>query len=425
MQKVLATVRRWSVLVGWLVTVPNCALEYPKLASILSDGSTSCTTDEQCGAPQVCDLGGTMMCVQCTVNEHSACTGSTPLCVDHTCQKCTAHTQCPGSNVCMPTGSCADEMQVAYVQPGGSGSACTKTAPCGTLSAGVQTNKPIVKLAAGAIEDDKTAIIDGKAVMILADPGTKLARTNLGLVLDVRNTGADVQIFDLEITGGSGATNAVVSMPSGGAPRLTLTRVTVDFSQGIGVSATAGMLTISRSTIRENSGGGILIVEAQFDITNSYIVENGSAVSGIGGLDIAQILGTGTHRLDFNTIAANGVNLNLPVNTGVNCSSVTVPLVFDSNIIFGNSVAGGGKQIGDSSMCATSYSDVGPDLISGVGNINANPMFVNPAQGDFHLMRTSPAKDAANPAATLVDDADGDARPQGQLRDIGADEIKP
>jgi hypothetical protein len=86
---------------------------------------------------------------------------------------------------------------------------------------------------------------------------------------------------------------------------------------------------------------------------------------------------------------------------------------------------GGGKQIGDSPMCTAIYSDVGPVTFPGTGNINVNPIFVNPAQGDFHLMGTSPAKDAANPATTLADDADGDARPQGQRRDMGADEIKP
>jgi hypothetical protein len=49
---------------------------------------------------------------------------------------------------------------------------------------------------------------------------------------------------------------------------------------------------------------------------------------------------------------------------------------------------------------------------------------VRSVQRDFHLMGTLPAKDAANPAATLVDDTDGDVRPQGLRRDIGADEIK-
>lgn len=401
---------------------PDCRRAFPDAAS---DEPTTCTGDEQCVAPLVCDLGATMMCVQCTMNEHDACTGTKPICVDRACQKCTEHAQCTASNVCLPNGSCADEAQVAYVQAGGSDSACTKLAPCSTLDAGVQTNKPIVKIAAGTIADDKLTTIDGKAVMILADPGARLTRTNQGVILEVQNTGTDVQIYDLEITGGADTISPAIFIPSGGAPKLTLTRVTIDTNIGSGILAAAGLLTLSRSMIRENAGGGISIKGAQFDITNSYIVYNGSNASAFGGLAVSQIPTDGKHRLDFNTISANNSDLTLAVNGGVNCSSIAAPLLFDSNIVFGNNVSSGGTQIGGDAMCAATYSDVGPDTISGVGNINADPMFVNPAQSDFHLVSTSPARDAANPAATLADDADGDARPQGQQRDMGADEIKP
>ena len=76
-------------------------------------------------------------------------------------------------------------------------------------------------------------------------------------------------------------------------------------------------------------------------------------------------------------------------------------------------------------MCSASYSDVGPDASPGVSNINMDPLFVNLLQNDFHLMNTSPAKDLADPLATLANDIDGDTRPQGVERDMGADEVKP
>jgi hypothetical protein len=57
--------------------------------------------------------------------------------------------------------------------------------------------------------------------------------------------------------------------------------------------------------------------------------------------------------------------------------------------------------------------------------INIAPGFVNPSAGDFHLMSTSPAIDAADPAATISADYDGTPRPQGARRDIGAFEYKP
>lgn len=388
-------------------------------------GPKPCKKDGDCMAPTaVCDLGATMTCVQCTTSEASACSGATPACLNTQCQKCTAHAQCTTSNVCLPDGSCADMAQVAYVAAGGSGSACSKANPCGTLNDGLSTLKSLVKVT-GTVTDTKTTTIDGKAVTILADPGAQLSRTNAGVILQVQNDGADVKIFDLEITGGIGAANAAVSLPNGGAPKLTLTRAKVDENQGIGILTSSGTLTMSKSIVSHNAGGGVSISGAQFDITNCFIVENGGTSSALGGVDILQIvMPTGTHRLDFNTIAANQGPATVTLNTGVNCTTIGTLLTFDSNIIYGNAVNVGGKQLGGDPMCTATYSDVGPDPVAGATNINMLPMFAGVAQGDFHLMTTSPCKDAADPASTIPDDIDGDMRPQGPRRDMGADEIK-
>jgi hypothetical protein len=287
-----------------------------------------------------------------------------------------------------------------------------------------QTPKPFVKVT-GTVTDTKTTTIDGKVVTILADPGAQLSRSTPGVILQVQNDGADVQIFDLEITGGIGAGNAAISLPNGGAPKLTLTRAKVDGNAGIGILASSGTLTMSKSIVSNNNGGGVSISGAQFDITNCFIVENGGNSSALGGVDISQIVTpVGMHRLDFNTIAANLGPATVVVNTGVNCTTIGTLLTFDSNIIYGNAVNAGGKQLGGSPMCTATYSDVGPDPAAGATNINMLPMFTALAQGDFHLAGTSPCKDAADPAATIPDDIDGDTRPQGPRRDIGADEIK-
>lgn len=384
-------------------------------------GPKPCKKDGDCMAPTaVCDLGATMTCVQCTTSEASACSRATPACVNTQCQKCTAHAQCTTSNVCLPDGSCADMAQVAYVAAGGSGSACSMAAPCGTLDEGLKTEKPFVKVI-GTVTDTKTTTIDGKAVTILADPHAQLSRTNAGVILQVQNDGADVKIFDLEIEGGTSASSPAVSVPSGAA-KLTLSRVTVDGNQGAGISVAAGTLTITRSSVNTNSGGGISIVGAEFDITNTMIVMNGGIATAFGGIRVDGITVAGTHVLDFDTIAANiGPGT---INTGVTCGTVLVPLTFSNNIIYANIVSGGGLQIGGSANCLTTYSDIGPQGVSATGNINLDPMFIAPLQGNFHLMNSSPCKDAADPASTIPDDIDGDVRPQGPRRDMGADEIK-
>jgi hypothetical protein len=97
----------------------------------------------------------------------------------------------------------------------------------------------------------------------------------------------------------------------------------------------------------------------------------------------------------------------------------------DSNIIYANSVSSGGHQLGGSTNCGAIYSDIGPDGSAGSGNINADPVFVSTTESDYHLTSGSPCIDVADPAATLDVDFDGDTRPQGSGRDIGADEYKP
>jgi len=52
-----------------------------------------------------------------------------------------------------------------------------------------------------------------------------------------------------------------------------------------------------------------------------------------------------------------------------------------------------------------------------------NPLFVNPASGDFHLQPNSPAIDAGVAVTIVTDDYDGNPRPQGAGYDIGAYEL--
>jgi hypothetical protein len=59
---------------------------------------------------------------------------------------------------------------------------------------------------------------------------------------------------------------------------------------------------------------------------------------------------------------------------------------------------------------------------SGAGNINAEPLFVNAACGNFHLRPGSPCIDAGNStaAAGVTTDLDGDPRIRGDAVDLGA-----
>ncbi|MDH7599476.1 MAG: discoidin domain-containing protein, partial [Sedimentisphaerales bacterium] len=66
---------------------------------------------------------------------------------------------------------------------------------------------------------------------------------------------------------------------------------------------------------------------------------------------------------------------------------------------------------------------VGPDgatIIGTNGNITADPLFVDPDNGDYHLQAESPAVDAGLALSLVTDDFDHVARPVGKGYDIGA-----
>jgi hypothetical protein len=378
--------------------------------------ATRCTSNAECSAPAaVCDVGGMMKCVQCTAAEDAACTGTTPACGgDNACRACAAHVECRGSDACLPDGKCADPGQVAYVKPpslgGTDNPSCTFAMPCTKVASALQTGRPYVKLA-GTNDEGGTLTIDNSNVTLIAERDAKLIRTSTGIHVEVKGT-SQVEIYDLEISGALGASGVGISMPLGNAAKLTLHRAKLLNNAGGGISATGGTLTVSQSTIALNSGDGVEINNTQFDITNTVIARNG----GIGFYLI--LINNGLRRFEFNTVAQNQGPAG--ITAGVVCAVIATPLELRNSIVYDN---GAGLQV-EGTNCSWTYSDIGPMAVSGTGNIDAPPMFVNPAQNDFHLQSGTPAKDAADPAASLAIDIDGDARPQGAARDMGADEIR-
>jgi hypothetical protein len=110
----------------------------------------------------------------------------------------------------------------------------------------------------------------------------------------------------------------------------------------------------------------------------------------------------------------------------VTCAVIGTAVTFSDNIVFGNQVSGAGTQVGGA-MCSWTYSDISDSggsagSVAGTGNIDLDPLFVSAATGNYHISVGSPCIDAADPAATLDVDFDGDMRPIGSGRDIGADE---
>jgi len=280
--------------------------------------------------------------------------------------------------------------------------ACTRAAPCNTFALGlaqVNGSRNVIKAAQGTYSGQVS--IDAKTVTIFADGAVIVPGALLAAVVVLTN-GANATIQGAKIDGSAGAAN------------------------GIGINCGLGsLLRLRRSQVIGNGGGGVSISGCEYSLINSMIVQNGGSTSTFGGVKIDSIGTAGLHELSFSTVSGNtGLS---GANTGVDCSSsVFVPLTFNSSIVYGNTVGGTGAQVGGA-MCAWSYSDIGPQTVSGTGNINANPLFTDPSVGNFHLQTGSPARNAADPAATLTIDIDLGPRPcaSDDRRDMGADEACP
>jgi len=244
-------------------------------------------------------------------------------------------------------------------------------------------------------------LIDNVTVTVLADNAT-IQPNGMDLTALTVTNAANVTIVGLTVNGATG--------------RL----------DGMGIECNgSSTLRLHRAIVTGNGGGGVRIVTCQYSLVNNIIVRNGrstSPASAYGGVQIVSIAMPELHEFSFNTITNNTGGGGAV--TGVNCSNVLVPLTFTNSIVYGNTVSGPGTQV-DGAQCAWTYSNIGPEPATGLGNVNMDPLFVNSSLGDFHLLLNSPSRNKGDPAATLAVDIDFDRRPCDDRLDMGADEVCP
>jgi Big-like domain-containing protein len=162
-------------------------------------------------------------------------------------------------------------------------------------------------------------------------------------------------------------------------------------SQGAGISMWGDVdALIVQNLITGNQaseGGGIHSAAAASAIINNTIADNDSFAEGSG------ILMFGYQGLQL----INNIVVAKPRQVGLRCNGTSPP-----NARFNNVFSAG----------APAYAGSCSDLGGTNGNISADPLFIAPTQGDYHLHQISPSIDAGDNQSPNLPDKDLDGNPR-------------
>jgi hypothetical protein len=394
-----------------------------------SSCAEACSGDEQCpgfgqSMASHCVAGA---CVECRTDATADCSGTTPVCASGVCRGCQSHDECT-SGVCKSDGACADESDIAFVAANGSATSnCTNDSPCSLVRAfTVQPGKPYVLVSAGTYNTDSGVVVTGNHVVIGVGL-VSIRRASAGPILTI-GASTDVTLENVAIESATGTVNpdygigilcpslpaasrivrlknvSVATCAASGidADRCTIIAEHSSFrnNMSFGLNVHDGDLKLDASTIADNAGAALQFDSGSLSLTNSFIVRNG------GGIDFYSV--STTNQIEFNTIADNGSAV-----AGLSCNLSNSQLSAPNNLFARNAPNTFGTK------CTL------PSSLSVDNDISA-VHFKNPDASpfDYHLTSGSLAIDAAT-LSTIEHDFDGDARPNGAGRDVGADEFVP
>ncbi len=200
--------------------------------------------------------------------------------------------------------------------------------------------------------------------------------------------------------------------------------------EGGGIYCCDSSPTIMNNTISDNSadyGGGIYFISNSSPMINNNTITGNSAFNG-GGI----YCNSSDPTISGNTISNNSAyegggiycyetNMAITNNTisnnsadyrggGIRCR-INSNLTVINTILWADSAPYGNEIDLDNSVYDVTYSDIQGGW-GGEGNIDADPLFVNPDNGDYHLQEGSPCIDAGDPNSP--------PDPDGTIADMGA-----
>ena len=410
-------------------TSTDCASDAPYCSTSNGLCALTCAQDSECpGAAQTAAdlycIGAA--CVECRADTPSDCPSARPVCEAGTCTGCVEHTDC-ASGICAADGSCAPEPDISYVSPSGGFTSCSALSPCSLTQALTLTRKYIV-IDSGTYALTATIHLSNDTWLVGRGNRPKITNPAHGYIIMIL-TGARVRLANLEISGATASTtqpgNGVGCESDGGAANRTLDLDNMLFTSNAGTALFdhTCVLTARRSVFRGNGGGmGLADIESTIDrcefSQNGEGVYSDSGVTKITNSFAFRNAGNGFHL--FGDPAATPIQFSTSVdNTGYGLVLEQSGTTNSSNNILARNGQGSLYCFAGNNQCL--YDGTIALTGSDISALHFKSPDTQPY--DYHLTAGSSAIDAAV-TATLDHDFDGDARPKGAGRDVGADEAQ-
>jgi hypothetical protein len=267
----------------------------------------------------------------------------------------------------------------------------------GSLAASVATALDgDVLVVPGGVHSGDGIELSAKSLTLVGEAGAVIIGTSSSQTLLVQS-GARARLMNLQLIGSAAVPDVIVA--SGPGTELLLEGCTLGPAAGRGlVLLNEARVDVRRSVVRENLVGGAQLESALFVIDSTLFVANGAADSASGALRIVQAA-TETSVLTRLTVVDNA--------QPIQCD---VPATLLESIVYFNT---GGAFRGP---CASTSSNV-----EGSVDLDVDPLFLDRANGDYHLADDSPCIDVVSDGRDGLD-LDGEQRPRGEGGDLGADE---
>lgn len=320
-----------------------------------------------------------------------------------------------------------------FASPNGTGAAgaggCLEAAPCSLES---------------AVEN--AAVANGDEVVLLPGPydlGTATLSVTHGITIRPRDAGSR-----LTITGA--ATTIMVSVSA--AAIIRDLKLVHSLSTGSGLAGTLQLSSpgaVAERLVVESTNGRPNFSSSLFacDVEDGTLRDSTCHVTATGttgfGISAGTAAASGTHNPNFVNVTAMGTATGSAATSGLNVNANaanTVVTATARNVIAirsgsASSVIAATTSMAGASATVTLTNSNFPDsahvgtnatatLAGSATNQVAAPLLANPAGGDFHELAGSPTINAGAPDGLLgTQDFDFEARSQGGVPDIGADEF--